>query len=131
MTSNLARYVFPPEHGRPYNCPPMSLRIASPIFLLLIAGCQLAPPQVIDLRPYWLQRSQVQRFDPYPDNDIAPEVTGGRPPDFGQQVNETRRSRWLVREPGQRFLLPQSGSIQPVVPPPPESLPFPVQVTPP
>jgi hypothetical protein len=109
----------------------MSLRIASLILLFIIAGCQLAPPQVVDLRPYWLQRAQVQRFDPYPDNDIAPEVGGGRPPDFGQQVNETQRSRWVVREPSQRFLLPQNGSFQPVLPPPPGTLPLPIQVTPP
>ena len=96
----------------------MSLRISSLICLLFIPGCQLAPPQVVDLRPYWLQRRQVQRFDPYPDNDIAPSVEGGRPPDFGQQLNETQRARWVVRDPGQRLLPPQGGSIPPLGPPP-------------
>lgn len=45
--------------------------------------------------PLSVQRQEIQRFDPYPDNDIAPAMEGVRPPDFGQQVSEPNRSRWL------------------------------------
>lgn len=41
------------------------------------------------------ERQQAVRFDPYPDNDIGPEVDGGRPPGYGQQLPETVRSRWV------------------------------------
>jgi hypothetical protein len=41
------------------------------------------------------ERQQAVRFDPYTDNDIGPEVDGGRPPGFGQQLPETVRSRWV------------------------------------
>jgi hypothetical protein len=41
------------------------------------------------------ERNQAVRFDPYLDNDIGPEVDGGRPRDYGQQLPETVRSRWI------------------------------------
>ncbi len=76
-------------------------------FLAVVAtGCRVAGPQVVDARPPWLQRRQLQRFDPYPDENIGPEVEGGRPPDFGQQRSEAAQSRWVLPNPSQRFLTP-------------------------
>lgn len=41
------------------------------------------------------QEQQIQRFDPYPDNDIGPVMEGVRPPDFQYQVAEPARGRWI------------------------------------
>lgn len=40
------------------------------------------------------ERNQAVRYDPFPDNDIGPEIDGGRPRDYGQQLPETVRGRW-------------------------------------
>ena len=40
------------------------------------------------------ERNQAVRYDPYPDNDIGPEIDGGRPRDYSQQLPETVRGRW-------------------------------------
>lgn len=46
------------------------------------------------------QRQVAQRFDPYPDQDIAPDIVGGRPRDYQQPLAEPARARWAV--PGVR-----------------------------
>ena len=58
-------------------------------------------------RPNWLhpgpadtQQRHAERFDPYPDNQIAPEIVGGRPREFSNPKPETERARWPV--PGVR-----------------------------
>ena len=58
------------------------------------SGCNYGMPRFSAWRPLWAQRQQIQRFDPYPDNDIGPPMEGVRPPDFQEQVTEPRRSRW-------------------------------------
>ena len=63
--------------------------------LPVVAGCRYGGPQLFAWSPWSVQREQLQRFDPYPDNDIAPAMEGVRPPDFQQQVSEPVRSRWL------------------------------------
>jgi hypothetical protein len=37
------------------------------------------------------QRKQAQRFDPYPDNQIAPEVVGGRPREYTNPLPAVER----------------------------------------
>jgi hypothetical protein len=69
------------------------------LFVMLVAlatgaGCNYGLPRIQNWRPLSVQRRQIQRFDPYPDNDIAPVMEGVRPPDFQQQVMEPVRSRW-------------------------------------
>ena len=66
------------------------------VILLLfagLAGCRsgqnlLAPPG-----PTEKQRFSATIHDPYPDNDIGPEVVGGRPKDFQRPLSEPDRSR--------------------------------------
>jgi hypothetical protein len=65
------------------------------LHLPLVAGCGYGTPRLTSWYPSAVQRQQIQRFDPYPDNDIAPAMEGVRPPDFGQQISEPSRSRWL------------------------------------
>jgi hypothetical protein len=64
--------------------------------LLLVAGplgCRshpalLKPPGTIEK-----QRFNATVFDPYADNDIGPEVVGGRPKDYQKPLSEPDRSR--------------------------------------
>ena len=64
--------------------------------LLLVAtsfGCRsgrslLEPPGSVEK-----QRFQSTVFDPYADNDIGPEIVGGRPRDFQKPLSEPDRSR--------------------------------------
>ena len=39
------------------------------------------------------QRFNATVFDPYADNDIAPEIEGGRPKDFQKPLSEPSRSQ--------------------------------------
>ncbi|MHB8969293.1 MAG: membrane or secreted protein [Pirellulaceae bacterium] len=43
------------------------------------------------------QRSNATMFDPYTDNDIGPEVVGGRPKDYQKPLSETDRSRMFQK----------------------------------
>ncbi|NIM08005.1 MAG: membrane or secreted protein [Planctomycetales bacterium] len=61
----------------------------------MAVGCNYGPPRLFSWTPWSVQRQELQRFDPYPDNDIGPVMEGVRPPDFQQQVSEPVRSRWL------------------------------------
>jgi hypothetical protein len=62
---------------------------------LAAAGCQsVAPPNIYDPGPLDYQRSSAQRFDPYTDQEIGPDVVGGRPRDFDKPIAEPSRARW-------------------------------------
>ncbi len=40
-----------------------------------------------------LQRYNAEQFDPYPQNDVGPEIVGGRPLDYAMPISEVSRSR--------------------------------------
>lgn len=72
--------------------------------------------------PAAAQRAEAIYHDPYPLNDVGPEVVGGRPLAYQQSLNEVDRAR----------LQPSSGTLRPVpvpgsavVAPPVVSSPFP------
>ena len=44
--------------------------------------------------PSEIQRERATQFDPYPDQDMGPEVVGGRPLDYNRQIPEVERSRF-------------------------------------
>ena len=63
-----------------------------------LAGCAQTS------RPKWLnpgsserQAHQAERWDPYPEEDVGPEILGGRPKGFEHPVAEPRRARWWER----------------------------------
>ena len=65
--------------------------------LLAISGCMteranISMPGTIDM-----QRRRAIRLDPYPNQDIAPEIVGGRPRDYDMDRSETNRAK-LLRE---------------------------------
>ncbi len=77
----------------------MSRKLALSISLLLMSGCAS--------RPGWglpwgqgsteRQKSRAVIHDPYPLNDIGPEVVGGRPREFYNPQSEPARQRSHLR----------------------------------
>lgn len=59
----------------------------------LLSGCMTDPfnPGTI-----WQQRLRATVHDPYSDQDLGPEVVGGRPRDYQQQLPEPVRNRLYV-----------------------------------
>ena len=53
-------------------------------------------------RPAAYQQKKAERFDPYADNDIGPEVVGARPRDYQKPIPETSRARWTIPSTEQR-----------------------------
>jgi hypothetical protein len=84
---------------------------------LLIVGLMLAELTACSPTIRWprwvspgtapLQRYSAEQFDPYPQNDMGPEIVGGRPPDYQIQVPEVNRARMGmpvgVNRTGQRY----------------------------
>jgi hypothetical protein len=81
------------------------------------------------LQPGWAneQRRDAIRHDPYPLNDLGPEVVGGRPREYQQPVNEVERARMYAPRPVAAQVAPVSP--WPVAPSP-TSAPPPVIITP-
>ncbi len=59
-----------------------------------VCGCQLPPPLFGPRGPMGYQQREASVFDPYADNDLGPEVVGGRPRDYQKQAPEPVRSKW-------------------------------------
>ncbi len=74
---------------------------------LPLAGCgwfsspSTRLPRLRDPGPAEYQQHQAERVaDPYPDNESAPEVEGGRPRGFDKPFAETPRSQNRARQGG-------------------------------
>ncbi|QDT00195.1 hypothetical protein [Adhaeretor mobilis] len=63
--------------------------------LLALPACgpSLTRPQLNHPGPAQYQRARALQFDPYPPNDLAPEIVGGRPAGYAQPPNEVERAR--------------------------------------
>ena len=60
-----------------------------------LGGCaNVSRPNWFAPGPPALQRARANRFDPYPENDLGPAVTGARPRDFQIPQAEPKRARW-------------------------------------
>lgn len=71
---------------------------------LAVCGCRsMERPSLCWPGPSAYQQQKAQRFDPYPENDIAPPVVGGRPIDYMEPVAEPSRARWDPRTWVQRW----------------------------
>jgi hypothetical protein len=46
------------------------------------AGCCVSQPSLLHPGPEPVQQARAQRFDPYPSNELGPNVEGGRPRDY-------------------------------------------------
>jgi len=83
------------------------------LFLALpLAACSptLRRPQLLHPGPAGFQRNNALLFDPYPSDDLGPEIVGGRPRGFQKPPQEITRSRQ------QSPLAPWRGP-RPVLPP--------------
>jgi hypothetical protein len=112
---------------------------------LLAAGCTseihryMRFPDLTSPGPAPYQRAEYVRHDPYPLNDVGPEVIGGRPREYLQPVNEVDRARMNGSRPVTRqpMPIPALPGAPPVimtpttVPPPPIVTTAPVVTTPP
>ena len=75
-------------------------------FLLpMLTACSptLRRPQLVGPGPAPLQRYNATQFDPYPPNDVAPPIVGGRPIDFMMPPNEVERGRQYLNQQPWRF----------------------------
>ena len=48
------------------------------------------------------QRAWAQRYDPYPENQVGPEILGGRPREFEESRSEPQRARNFFVTPYER-----------------------------
>lgn len=89
-----------------------TLSVAAIVAPLAACSSTVVKPQLCD--PGWApqQRARAVQFDPYPQNDVGPEIVGGRPPDFAVPPNEVTRA--FQNNPLPR----QSSAPLPVVMPP-------------
>jgi hypothetical protein len=60
-----------------------------------LAACSstVRKPRLVSPGPAPFQRCIAEQFDPYPQNDMAPEIVGGRPLDYAVPRNEVTRAR--------------------------------------
>ncbi|MFM7927341.1 MAG: membrane or secreted protein [Pirellula sp.] len=67
---------------------------------LFLSGCQASRyAERFGLGTIDRQKAKAAEFDPYPLNDIAPSVVGGRPPGFFNPLAEPRRNELLGKNP--------------------------------
>ena len=65
------------------------------ILVLGTIGCRgMSGPRLAGPGPASYQRALAEQFDPYPENESAPPVVGGRPRDFQHPIPETQRIQW-------------------------------------
>ena len=75
-------------------------KLASLLLATLVAvgvgGCQnLGRPNWFQPGTATQQRGQAEQFDPYPENELGPQIVGARPREFQKPPPETTRARWL------------------------------------
>ncbi len=70
--------------------------IVAAVLLTGLAGCGMERPRLLHPGPAAYQQKKAERFDPYADNDIGPEVVGARPRDYQKPIPEPSRARWTI-----------------------------------
>ena len=95
-----------------------TMRLALFSALCTAVGCSSAVrlPRLPSPGPAQYQRAAAQDFDPYPLNDLGPEIVGGRPREFQKPLDEVTRSR-------QQLPFGPTQQAQPVLPPQPVVIP--------
>ena len=68
------------------------------VLLLSLSACSSAvrKPRLFSPGPVGYQRHIAEQYDPYPLNDLGPEVVGGRPREFQKPQDEVSRARQLL-----------------------------------
>jgi len=60
---------------------------------LLMVGCNLSRPNWFNPGTIEQQQQRATIHDPYGDNDLGPEIVGGRPRDFERPAAEPARTQ--------------------------------------
>jgi hypothetical protein len=68
-------------------------RLLCLLTVLAVTGCIYPRAGLRPPGPVQYQRQNASLHDPYADNDLGPEVVGGRPRDFQKPLAEPVRSR--------------------------------------
>jgi hypothetical protein len=76
-----------------------------------MAGCNVAPPNVLHPGPAVVQQGRAQQFDPYPQAEAGGNIAGTRPPDYQQPIPEVSRPRWILN--GNAQACPPAGAPAP------------------
>ena len=75
---------------------PIMRRFAIVLLMLLpLTACSstIYKPTLLHPGPAGFQRNNAVQFDPFPPNDMAPEIVGGRPIDYQKPPDENVRAR--------------------------------------
>lgn len=69
--------------------------LAMTLLLMPLTACSstITVPTLLHPGPAKFQQNNAMHFDPYPLNDLGPEIVGGRPREFQKPIDETRRAR--------------------------------------
>jgi hypothetical protein len=74
--------------------------LGTALTFLFLSGCQASRyTERFGLGTIDRQKAKAAEFDPYPLNDIAPSVVGGRPPGFFNPLAEPRRNELIGKNP--------------------------------
>lgn len=63
------------------------------VALVMTAGCGWAKPRWFFPGAVERQQNRAVAHDPYPDNQAGPEIVGGRPREYSEQLPEAVRSQ--------------------------------------
>jgi hypothetical protein len=77
------------------------LAVALPILSALAGCCSTAGPDWAHPGGADVQQKRALRFDPYPENEPGPALTGVRPREYEDPPPETSRARWTLGNWGQ------------------------------
>jgi hypothetical protein len=97
-----------------------SLALAAALLPMAACSPTIKKPQLLHPGPAPFQRANAEQFDPYPQNDVGPEIVGGRPPDYAiprdevTRANQFRASHQASAAP---ILVPQTPIFAPTLPP--------------
>ncbi|MEM8944742.1 MAG: hypothetical protein AAGD11_06115 [Planctomycetota bacterium] len=69
--------------------------LISVVLVFSLTGCSSSVfiPRILSPGPAPFQRNNAQQFDPYPQNDLGPEIVGGRPLGYMIPPDEVTRAR--------------------------------------
>jgi hypothetical protein len=82
-----------------------SLMTVGGLLVCVAAGCarderDFGTPRVFGPGTAQQQQTRAIRYDPYPENEPGPKLTGVRPREYDKPIPEVDRSRWqMPREP--------------------------------
>ena len=74
---------------------PVRRLIGAVALLIPLSACSptIYRPTLLHPGPAYFQRNNAVQFDPYPQNDMGPEIVGGRPIGYMKPPDEVTRAR--------------------------------------